>query len=86
MISVANLKRALLRTEKNFGQSVIEPLKKILINGATPDYRTLISQGSQHGSDIMAAARARQQEIEMAADIVQGPRFGSRHLHPLADS
>lgn len=51
------LKIALLRIEKNFGQTIFEPLKQALIDHSTPKFTNLVKQATHHRQGIIAACK-----------------------------
>ncbi|KAK0512089.1 hypothetical protein JMJ35_005217 [Cladonia borealis] len=65
------LKRSLLRIEKNFGQTITEPLKKAMINKSTPKFPVIIGHASRYKQEILTACRIWSNDIEAVCTIVK---------------
>ena len=68
---IVNLKRYLLRVEKNFGLNIIEPLKKAMINKSIPNFPMIIHFASRHKREILTARQLWSEKIEAVCTIVK---------------
>ena len=63
LIHIAKLKASVLRIEKNFGQSVVEPLKNAMINRSTPDFPNLKVHATHCQEQILPTSELWREEV-----------------------
>lgn len=72
--SLAELKRALLRSEKAFAQDVLQPLKQALLDGNTPNFAALTTRASQCNIEIETACGKRRDAVKATCFDIQGAK------------